>query len=106
MSLRKHFTKLLTECYPDISEPKLSRKRKASTRFKVESGAYIYSQREDNDYRLIYFEALDMVVSAINDVLISRVLQRTRTWKRVSVLVNISELTQQDGRGKKTANLV
>ena len=74
MSLRKHFTKLLRESYPDISQPKLSWKRKTSTRFKVESGAHIYSQRAEDDNWQIYFEALDMVVSAINDVLISRVL--------------------------------
>ena len=89
MSLRKHFTKLLRESYTNISEPKLPRKKKASTRFKLESGAHIYSQRAEEDYRQTYFEALDMVVSAINDVLISRVLQRTRSWKKVSVLVNI-----------------
>ena len=70
MSLRKNFTKLLRESYPDISEPKLPRKKKASTMFKVEPGAHIYSQRAEEDYRQIYFEALDMVVSAINDVLI------------------------------------
>ena len=40
----------------------------------MESGAHIYSQRAEDDYWQIYFEALDMVVSAINDVLISRVL--------------------------------
>ena len=52
--------------HTDILEPKLSRKRKAPARFEVGSGEHFYPQTADY-YRQIYFEALDLIVSAIKE---------------------------------------
>ena len=53
--------------HTDISEPKLSRKRKAPARFEVGSGKHFYPQTAENHYRQVYFEALDLIVSAIKE---------------------------------------
>ena len=51
--------------HTDISEPKLARKRKAPARFEVGSGEHFYPQTAEDHYGQIYFEALDLIASAI-----------------------------------------
>ncbi|CAB3991856.1 Hypothetical predicted protein [Paramuricea clavata] len=64
----QHNTKLTTEkeALKDISEPKVPRKRKAPARYEVGREPW-YTETSEDLYRKIYYEALDLIVSAINE---------------------------------------
>ncbi|CAB4016714.1 Hypothetical predicted protein [Paramuricea clavata] len=55
------------EALKDISEPRVPRKRKAPARYEVGEGEPWYPETSEDLYRKIYYEALDLIVSAINE---------------------------------------
>ncbi|CAB4030796.1 zinc finger MYM-type 1-like [Paramuricea clavata] len=55
------------EALKDISEPEVPRKRKAPARYEVGEGEPWYPKTSEDLYRKICYEALDLIVSAINE---------------------------------------
>lgn len=51
--------------HDDIGEPKVPRKRKAPSRFEEGTGAPSFPETPEDLYRRVYFEAIDLLVSAI-----------------------------------------
>ena len=58
---------LKKEPHPDISEPEIPRRRRAPARLEVGSGQPFFPETSDDVYRRIYFEALDLIISAISE---------------------------------------
>ena len=58
---------LKKEPHPDISEPEIPRRRRAPARLEVGSGQHFFPDTSDDVYRRIYFEALDLIISAISE---------------------------------------
>ena len=65
-----------------ISEPKLQRKRRAPARFEIGEGEPAFHETVEDKYRQIYFEAVDLPVSAIENRLNSLDSALMPTWKR------------------------
>ena len=52
--------------HPSVSEPALPRQRRAPSRFGIGTGAPSYPTTPQDDYRRVYFEAIDLMVNAID----------------------------------------
>ena len=50
---------------PSILEPTLPRKTRALTRFEIGTGIPSYPEKSRDYYKRIYFEALDLIINAI-----------------------------------------
>lgn len=55
------------EALTDISEPRIPRKRKPPVRYEVGEGEPWHPETSEEMYRKIFYEALDLIVSAINE---------------------------------------
>lgn len=53
--------------HPSISEPALPRQKRAPSRFEIGTGPPWYPTTPQEHYRRIYFEAIDLMVNAINN---------------------------------------
>ena len=52
--------------HPSVSEPALPRQRRAPSRFEIGTGAPSYPTTPQDHYRRVYFEAIDLMVNAID----------------------------------------
>ena len=55
------------EAFPAVAEPVLPRKRRVPVRFEIGTASGSFPETEQDQYRRIYFEALDLIVEAINE---------------------------------------
>ena len=55
------------ERFPAVSEPVLPRKRRVPVRFEIGTASGNFPETVQDHYRRIYFEALDLIVEAINE---------------------------------------
>ena len=53
--------------HPSISEPALPRQKRAPRRFEIGTGTPSYPTTPQEHYRRIYFEAIDLMVNAIDN---------------------------------------
>ena len=54
------------EVHPSVSEPTLPRRKRAPVRFEIGSGEPSFASSAKDEFRRIYFEAIDLLLSAID----------------------------------------